>query len=533
MISTSSDIEKQSIVEAAETAAPDADIDSTSGAGVTADNKNATKSTHIPTRLRRIVTVLSYTPRRCRYDPEKQFHFNLALNVLFAFAATFTVANLYYNHPILNVLAQDFNVSYEKVSVIPNVMQAGYASGLFFITPLGDMFRRRALTLGLIVFTTSMWLGCTLTKDFNTFAGLSFVVGLTTVTPQLMLPLVGDLAPEGRKATAIAIVSSGLQLGLLLARVLSGIITQYSSWRTVYWLGFGVQALIFCLLWLFMPDYPPKNRGISYPRVLLSMLKLIPKHPLLVQASLNGGFLSATFMLYWTTLTFLLASPPYQFSSSVVGLFGLIGIAAVLTTPWIGRYVIDRWHPQLSVIAGSVVILVGQLIGTYAGKASVSAPVLQAWLIDIGISTCQVANRSGIYQLDASSRNRINSVYMLSVFIGQVLGTGIGAKTYAIGGWIASGSASVGITVLGLLVALGRGPHSAAWFGWDGGSSFKLRSRTGDEGRRAEEKSGPEVDRDSNITSGTQDEDSRSVQDQDTILPVKSGAKSLEKTPLG
>ncbi|KAK6543967.1 hypothetical protein TWF694_000685 [Orbilia ellipsospora] len=252
-----------------------------------------------------------------------------------------------------------------------------------------------------------------------------------------------------------------------------------------------------------MPDYPPKNRGINYPNMLISMLKLIPKYPLLVQTSLNGGLLSATFMLYWTTLTFLLASPPYQFSSGIIGLFGVIGIAAILTTPWIGRYVIDRWHPQLSVIIGSVVILIGQVIGTYAGKLNVSAPILQAWLIDAGCSTCQVANRSGIYQLDASSRNRINSVYMLAVFIGQVMGTGIGARTYAAGGWLASGSASVGITVLGLLVALGRGPHTKAWFGWDGGSSFKLQTKTGNEDRRADETSEPQ-----NIG------DSRSLQDQ-------------------
>ncbi|KAF3178250.1 hypothetical protein TWF225_008004 [Orbilia oligospora] len=490
MIDNSGDIEKK-VVRVA-----DVDSKSTSGSGEELSTENATGSTQgRRTVVGNILKVLSYVPRRCRYDPEKEFKFNLALNLLFAFAATFTVANLYYNHPILDILAKDFDVTYERVSIIPNVMQAGYASGLFFITPLGDLFRRRALTLGLILFTTFMWLGCTLTKSFSVFAALSYMVGLTTVTPQLMLPLVGDLAPANRKAASIAIVSSGLQLGLLLARVLSGVITQYSSWRGVYWLGFGVQLLIFSLLWLFMPDYPPKNIGLNYLSMLLSMLKLVFKYPLLVQASVNGGFLAATFMLYWTTLTFLLASPPYEFSSSIIGLFGLIGIAAILVTPWTARYVIDRFHPQLSVILGTGTVLLGQVIGTYAGKTTVAAPVLQAWFIDLGISTAQVANRAGIYQLDASSRNRINSVYMLSVFIGQVMGTGIGAKTYAVGGWLASGSASVGITVLGLLVALGRGPHAKGWLGWDGGSSFKLQTQVqqaGDGGMRAEAgQSGP------------------------------------------
>ncbi|KAJ6263332.1 Phosphoribosylaminoimidazole-succinocarboxamide synthase [Drechslerella dactyloides] len=409
----------ETITSTAKSAAQDAEFTSSAEA-VVLEEENTTRSTRFGRRVvKGVVAVARYAPRRCRYDPEREFHFNLAMNVLFAFAAAFTVANLYYNHPILDVLARDFNVSYEKVSTIPNVMQAGYACGLFFITPLGDIFRRRALTLALILFTTAMWLGCTVTQRFTVFTGLSFVVGATTVTPQLMLPLVGDLAPANRKATAISIVSAGLQLGLLIARVLSGLITQYSSWRSVYWLGFGIQLLIFSLLWLFMPDYPPKNRGLSYPRMLLSMIQLIPKYPLLVQSSLNGLCISATFTLYWTTLTFLLASPPYEFSSSVIGLFGLIGIAAILTTPWIGRYVIDRWHPQLSVILGTAVVLVGQVVGTYAGTRSVAAPVIQAWMIDLGISTAQVANWARIYGLDPSSRNRINSVFMLAVFIGQ------------------------------------------------------------------------------------------------------------------
>ncbi|KAK6358481.1 hypothetical protein TWF730_007815 [Orbilia blumenaviensis] len=264
--------------------------------------------------------------------------------------------------------------------------------------------------------------------------------------------------------------------------------------------------------------------------MLLSMLKLVFKHPLLVQASLNGGFLAATFMLYWTTLTFLLASPPYTFASSIIGLFGLIGIAAILITPWTARCVIDRFHPQLSVLLGSGTVLIGQVIGTYAGKASVSAPVLQAWFIDLGISTAQVANRAGIYQLDASSRNRINSVYMLAVFIGQVMGTGIGAKTYAVGGWLASGSASVGITVLGLLVALGRGPHARGWLGWDGGSSFKLQPQV----QRAEEQSGPGVAPvDAHITSSSRVPDSYATIAAISNQDRDGGASgSVEKTAL-
>lgn len=101
--------------------------------------------------------TINYTPQRCRYNPDKPFGFSTPLNLLFAFAATFTVANLYYTHPILNKLADDFHVSQERVSLIPTLAQAGYAAGLLFLCPLGDLFRRRAFVLLLGWFTATVW----------------------------------------------------------------------------------------------------------------------------------------------------------------------------------------------------------------------------------------------------------------------------------------------------------------------------------------------------------------------------------------
>lgn len=144
------------------------------------------------TAPRRILEILTYTPERCRYDPERPFKFTFALNLLFAFAATFTVANLYYNHPILDKMADTFSVSYERVAIVPTLMQAGYATGLLFLNPLGDLFRRRVLVLSLILFTTVCWIALCVTSSFAVFALFSFMVSVSTVTPQLMLPLVGE-----------------------------------------------------------------------------------------------------------------------------------------------------------------------------------------------------------------------------------------------------------------------------------------------------------------------------------------------------
>ncbi|KAF4632463.1 hypothetical protein G7Y89_g5676 [Cudoniella acicularis] len=219
---------------------------------------------------------ITWTPKNCRWDPESPPKFSMGLNLLFGFAGTFTVANLYYNHPILNILAKEFNVTDERASLVPTLMQAGYATGLLFLCPLGDIFRRRAFVLILVFFTATIWLGLCITKSFSVFLALSFLTAVSTVTPQLMLPLVGDLAPPHKRAMSLSIVVSGLLLGMLIARLLSGILTQYTSWRSIYWFSFGMQYLIFILLFWFMPDYPSTNPGgLNYFKMLWSIVKML------------------------------------------------------------------------------------------------------------------------------------------------------------------------------------------------------------------------------------------------------------------
>ncbi|KAL9038069.1 MAG: hypothetical protein Q9214_005432 [Letrouitia sp. 1 TL-2023] len=137
---------------------------------------------------RKTLNFITYTPKRCRYDPSNPPSFSLPLNLLFAFAGTFTVANLYYNHPILDILAHEFNVTGERASLIPTLAQTGYATGLLFLCPLGDVLPRRAYVLSLILFTATVWLGLCLTHNFNVFCFLTFLTSLTTVTPQLSMP---------------------------------------------------------------------------------------------------------------------------------------------------------------------------------------------------------------------------------------------------------------------------------------------------------------------------------------------------------
>lgn len=280
-----------------------------------------------------------------------------------------------------------------------------------------------------------------MTDSFAAFSALSFICGATTVTPQLMLPLVGDYAPAHRKGSSLSIVVSGLMLGMLVARLLSGVVANYTSWRNVYWLSFGLQHALLAALFLWMPDYPATNAELSYPRVLLSMLRLFPRQPLLVQACLIAFCMSAAFTAFWTTLTFLLASPPYGFPPLVIGLFSLVGILVITLGPVYARLITDRFVPWLSCMIGVASGLAGVTIGTFTGELSVAGPVIQAATVDLGSQTAHVANRAAIYTIDPRARNRLNTAYMVSGFVGQLSGTAVGNRLYHDGGWRWSGGA--------------------------------------------------------------------------------------------
>ncbi|KAF4446388.1 hypothetical protein F53441_9956 [Fusarium austroafricanum] len=414
--------------------------------------------------LRRILT-----PRNCRWNDESPPALSMRHCFLYALASGITVANLYYNQPILNKIAATFNVSYEESSQVATLLQSGYAAGLIFVLPLGDILERRPFIIALVLATATMWIGLCVTNDFTVFRTLSFICGATTVTPQLVVPLVGDFAPAHRKASLLAIVTSGLMLGLLMARLLSGVVTNFISWRIIYWLACGLQYFMGTVLFCFMPDYPSTNPdGLNYFYALGSIPHMMVTEPVLVQACLIAFALSAVFTSFWTTLTFLLASPPFDYSSLQIGLFSLTALATILSIPLIGR-LIDRYVPLLSTIGGQILALIGAVVGTFTGNFTVAGPVIQAIGIDVGMQTAQVSNRAAIFGINPKARNRVNTAYMALAFAGQLTGTAVGNRLYASGGWKRSGGCSIAFVGLSILFALARGPREDGWIGWKGG----------------------------------------------------------------
>lgn len=218
---------------------------------------------------------------------------------------------------------------------------------------------------------------------------------------------------------------------------------------------------------------------------------MVFKHPVLVQACLVGFCTSSTFTSFWTTLTFLLSSPPYNYSPLSIGLFALIGIFAMCFGPPYSRLVIDKIVPIYSVMLGELICITGIVIGTYTGTFTVAGPIIQAFMIDLGLQTSQIANRTAIYAIEPKARNRVNTAYMVSVFCGQLVGTSVGNSLYARGGWVRSGSASVGFIGAALVFCFAKGPHEKGWVGWSGGWRIRrtdLGPTDKDSGNQDEEK---------------------------------------------
>ena len=279
------------------------------------------------------------------------------------------------------------------------------------------------------------WIGLCITQSFVAFETISFICGVTTVTPQLMIPLIGDFAPNHRKQVWISIVVSGLLLGMLVARVLSGVVANYTSWRNIYWISCAAQYVLVALLFVFMPDYPSTNpEGLSYLKALWSIVYMMFTEPVLVQACLIVFCFSCVFTSFWTTLTFLLAEPPYEYSTVDIGLFALIGLIALVTIPLYAR-LMDRYVPMLSILCGQFILLSGVTISTAISTFTVAGPIIHAIAVDVGIQIGQVSNRAVIFNINPKARNRVNTAYMVLAFAGQLTGTAVGNKLFAEGGW--------------------------------------------------------------------------------------------------
>jgi predicted MFS family arabinose efflux permease len=183
------------------------------------------------------------------------------------------------------------------------------------ISPLGDLVRRRQLVLLMILASTALTVGLAITPNLRAFEAICFLIGVFNVTPQILMTLASDLATPERRASALSMVVSGLMFGVLIARVLAGVIGNFNTWRIVYYMAIGVQCFVLVGAYFILPDYPAKNSNLTYFKIMFSMAKYAVTEPLVVQSALVNIASSACYTAFWVTLTFLLGDAPYNYST--------------------------------------------------------------------------------------------------------------------------------------------------------------------------------------------------------------------------
>ncbi len=355
------------------------------------------------------------------------------------------VANLYYAQPVLHEVARDFHTSAGPAALVITCAQIGYAAGLLLVVPLGDLFPRRPLVTRIFALASVALVGCALAPDLWIFGLAAVAVGCASVAGQVMIPFAADLAPPERRGRVVARIMTGLLLGILMARTVSGLVAQWAGWRAIYWLSAALMVLCALVLWRVLPGEGPRPHR-SYRNLVGSTLRLLADEPVLRRRAGHGACAFACFSVLWTTLAFLLSGAPYHYPNAVIGLFGLVGAAGVLAANLAGKLADADRAMVSTVVAG--VLLVGSFGLLWFGRTSLAALLIGIVVLDIGTQGMQITNQAIIYALRPDARSRINSAYMVCYFVGGAVGSLAAGIVYSARGW-------PGVCVLGAGLGLG------------------------------------------------------------------------------
>lgn len=354
------------------------------------------------------------------------------LILLMAVSSGITVANLYYNQPLLADIGRTFGVGAEQAGLVSMLTQSGYAAGLFLFVPLGDIQEKRKLIAGLLLAVGLALIGVAAAQNLAWMYAASFVVGLTTTAPQMIIPLAAELAAPEERGKVIGSVMSGLLIGILLARTVSGLIGQLFGWRFMFGLAAAAMFTLAYILWKRLPVSRPVIR-LSYAGLIRSMGKLIAEQRTLREAALIAACMFGAFSVFWTSLTFYLEGPSFGYGSAVAGLFGLVGVVGASAASVIGRLA-DRASPT-RMVGFMITAAVLSFICFWLAGSWLVGVVVGVVLLDLGVQGGQVSNQARIYALIPEARSRLNTVYMVSVFIGGAIGSSIGAYAWSRWGW--------------------------------------------------------------------------------------------------
>ncbi|CDF78417.1 major facilitator superfamily permease [Formosa agariphila KMM 3901] len=344
---------------------------------------------------------------------------------------------------MLHQIAVDFGVTESQVSHVALSTQLGYAFGLFFIVPLGDkLSNHKILQFDFILMVISLLVAATAGSLWVLIVS-SFFIGFTSSLPQLFVPMAAQLSDDKGRGRAIGIVMSGLLIGILGSRVISGFIGEQFGWRTMYFGATALMVLLFVLLRFKLPRLNPDFKG-TYKDLFQSIVFYFKTEPELRLASLRGALSFAGLSVFWTTLVFLMEDE-FGYGSTITGLFGLLGMVGALGATVVGK-LNDKLPKNRIILFSTLLLIVSWGVFLVSGH-SIFGLIVGVILVDLGMQALHITNQNIIFSRNPEGRNRVNTIYMVSFFIGGAIGTTLGALAWEHYKWI-------GVSVLGLVLSI-------------------------------------------------------------------------------
>ncbi len=371
----------------------------------------------------------------------------LALSVM----AGISVANIYYCQPLLNMISEETGLSTFEVNLMPVFTQVGYALGLLFIIPMGDLYNRRKTILASFSAVVISLLVIYASDSTSLLLGASFVTGFCSVSPQVFIPFVSLFAKPDQKERKVGIVLSGLLVGILASRVVSGYVGHLMGWRSMYLIAAVIMALSALIILRIFPNVEPTYQG-TFGSLMKSFTKLLKDHPRSLLYSIRSSFAFGSMLGLWACLAFRMKEAPFFADSDTVGMLALCGVAGALTASNVGKYIPKYGVERINGIGASLMVL--SWIIMYLFQNTYTGMIAGIIIIDIGMQCIQLSNQSATMRLCPEATSRMNTIYMVTYFIGGSFGTFLAGSMWSLYGWSGTVAAGFGMILVSILITL-------------------------------------------------------------------------------
>lgn len=352
-----------------------------------------------------------------------------------------SIASGYYAQPLLADIGRALDVSESIAGTIPMFTQMGIALGALLFLPLGDIVNDRKLILWMAGAHVVALLLVALSSSAHTLVWASALMGVTTVTPYLLPAYAAKIVAPAERGHVTGLLARGIFAGILLARTASGYVGHYASWNTIYFIASALMVVMIVLLVWRLPSTEPHNE-LSYFGLLGSLVTVFREQPQLRYAAVRQGLMFGAFNAFWISLVFFLEGPDFRMGSDTAGLFGVVGVVGAFAAPMFGKLA-DRRGAHFSVRVGAMVAAASWLVLAAVGH-HIAGLVVGVLMLDLGVTASHVSNQTIIYQLGQEIRGRVSTIYILGLFLGGALMSGLTA-------WVWSGFGWYGVCALGFV----------------------------------------------------------------------------------